>query len=66
MQFYAIADRGPNADVLQYDNGEKVTDAKIGIYTIDGKTAEVSVSIAENAELAQIWLFFAKDKIVQK
>ena len=39
MQFYAIADRGPNADVPQYDNGEKVTDAKIGIYTIDGKTA---------------------------
>lgn len=55
LQFYAITDRGPNADTAKYQLGDKVTDAKvfpcpeftpsIGILTIKGDTAVVTESI---------------------
>lgn len=54
-QFYAITDRGPNADAPQYNHGEKVTEAKIflcpeftpsiGVLTIKDGAAVVSESI---------------------
>lgn len=40
--------------------------AQTGTYTLDDEAAEVSVSIAENTEPAQIWLFLAEEKIVTK
>lgn len=63
-QFYAITDRGPNADAPKYQNGENVTEAKIfpspsftpsiGILTIKDGKAVVTESITlkdNNGEL---------------
>ncbi len=53
--------RNEDPDITDY-----VYHAKTGTYTLEGKKAEVSVSIAENTEPAQIWLFLAEEKIVSK
>lgn len=55
MQFYAITDRGPNADASKYNNGSSTTDAKIfpcpdftpsiGIITITKNGAVVNDAI---------------------
>lgn len=40
--------------------------AKSGTYTLEDEQSEVSVSIEENTEPAQMWFFLAEEKIVSK